>query len=163
MTGLGVCTVSDEESPLHRAIVKLTQTTRQSAARVWLSPQAAGSGFPPPLVPRRCWRASLLAHVPRGRRRQTHAEQTLIGGCWLLAAGCICNLTADPGLGTSQRNAASGAASGGLGASGVGRRGFWIVDTVVRHGHGVLYCTRSRTLEHMSKRTPQLPTSCKWG
>jgi hypothetical protein len=54
MTGLGVRTVSDDESPLHRAIVKLTLTTRQSG------PLASPPWFPG---------AGVLAHVPRGRRR----------------------------------------------------------------------------------------------
>ena len=50
MTGLGVRTVSDDESPLHRAIVKLTWATRQSGARVLMVAQSAGLS---PLVPRR--------------------------------------------------------------------------------------------------------------
>jgi hypothetical protein len=48
--GLGVRTVSDDESPLHRAIVKLTWATRQSGARVLMVAQSAGLS---PLVPRR--------------------------------------------------------------------------------------------------------------
>jgi hypothetical protein len=101
MTGLGVRTVSDDESPLHRAIVKLTLTTRQSGARVLMVAQSAGLS-PPGSPAQACLRMFRVAD----------ADQTL-------DAGCICNLTANPGLGTSQRNAASGAASG---VGGVGRR-----------------------------------------
>jgi hypothetical protein len=99
-----------------------------------------GSGFPPfppPPGSPALLACSMLAHVPRGRRRQTDARRTDLdrGAAWLLAAGCICNLTADPSLGTSQRNAASGAASGvgGVGrqASGVGVSGSWIVALVM--------------------------------
>ncbi len=48
ITGVAVCTVSDDESTVHRASVKLTWTTWSSRCTPW---------FPG---------ASLLAHAPRG-------------------------------------------------------------------------------------------------
>jgi len=93
MTGLGVYTVSDEESPLHRAMVKLTWTTRQSGARV-----AQSSGrwrwLSHPLVPRRgraqCLRMFRVAGADAGGRPDLGRG----GGCWLHLQSAICNLTA---------------------------------------------------------------------
>ncbi|PMD26833.1 hypothetical protein NA56DRAFT_744141 [Hyaloscypha hepaticicola] len=145
ITGLGVCTVSDEESPLHRAMVKLTWTTRQSGARV-----AQSSGrwrwLSHPLVPRR-WRAQCLrmfrvADADAGGRPDLGRG----GG----AAGCICNLQSDSQqtLALEHRNETLHLEQRpGLGASRAS--GFWIAMVMVMvMVMGVLYST----LEHMSKR-----------
>ena len=71
ITGVAVCTVSDDESTVHRASVKLTWTTWSSRCTPW---------FPG---------ASLLAHAPRG-------SPDVVGGPWHR----ICNLTAPLVLGS---------------------------------------------------------------
>jgi hypothetical protein len=85
---LGVCTVSDDESALHRAIVKLT----------WTTPNPVLQWMTGPLVPG----AGVLAHIPRG-------SPDLVGGC-------ICNLTA-PWLWNEHRNELSICSGGHFGTT----------------------------------------------